>query len=58
MPGQRVDELEHRHRLVIADVEDLVQWHVGLGRAEREANHAFDDVVDVGEVALQSAAAE
>jgi hypothetical protein len=65
------DEVQQRHRVVVADVEHpvgraagrrvgahRVVAGIGLGSAVVDADHAFDDVVDVGEVALHVAVVE
>jgi hypothetical protein len=43
---------------MVANVEHLVCGRTRGRRARRRAHHTFDDIVDVGEVALQGAVAE
>src|SRR5438270_12117958 len=61
---ERGDVVEEKHRAVVADVEDSIRRvaaggigivaapvRIGFGALVEYADHAFDDVVDVGEVA-------
>ena len=69
---QHLDVAQQFHRLFVADVVDPVRGHaaagrvgriavpgrVGARRAVQRADHAFDDVIDIGEAALVFAVVE